>query len=457
MSDFKTNISENNKFILNRSNNQYKSNPTYKKIYQNPVKYQIKGNYKQNNTNSFILSNSKENEKNSKNDLNITPIEHELNQLNNTFPNQKQLENNIIEDISYKNNNIYNLRKRNFLNNFNDEIIKEYKSLTDENDEQLNELALNIKENEDKINQISKTMNLIAQNKNNDIDIGDEKNYLYQINDIEKIQQENITLKADSIILREDISNLVKLNDKYTQDLEKARNRIMELIDKNNELENDVNHKEYQKEKLNEIITRLKLYENQEVEYKIINNKTKHEVLNEVEHNVKIQKEINNKLINEKKILEEKIKLLMENNNDFNRNIIINNERDNKIMNELEEKIQKLENGVKNLNEENNILHINNSKMEKEIQMMNEEKNNYEIKYNRIKEEFDKLQFSFNNIYNKYQHMLMANNKKSIKREILKRNKSERKMKTNKNLINELYNKVQILKSKVKNERNLEN
>ena len=95
--------------------------------------------------------------------------------------------------------------------------------------------------------------------------------------------------------------------------------------------------------------------------------------------------------------------------------------------------------------------------MEKEIQMMNEEKNNYEIKYNRIKEEFDKLQFSFNNIYNKYQHMLMANNKKSIKREILKRNKSERKMKTNKNLINELYNKVQILKSKVKNERNLEN
>ena len=112
----------------------------------------------------------------------------------------------------------------------------------------------------------------------------------------------------------------------------------------------------------------------------------------------------------------------MENNNDINRNIIINNEREQKNMNELEEKIQKLENGIKNLNEENNILHINNSKMEKEIQMMNEEKNNYEIKYNRIKEEFDELQFSFNNIYNKYQHMLMENNKKSIKREILKRN-----------------------------------
>ena len=455
MSEFKNNISENNKFHLNRNNNQLKSNPFYKKIYQNPLKSQMKDNYIHNNTNSFIHSNSKE--KYSKKDLNITQIEQDLNQLNNTFPNQKQLENNIIEDISYKNNNTNNLRKRNFLNNFNAEIIKEYKSLTDENDEQLNELALNIKENEDKINQISKTMNLIVQNKNNDIDIGETKNFLCQINDIEKIQQENITLKADSIILREDISHLVKLNDKYTQDLEKARNKIMELIDKNNELENDVKHKEYQKEKLNEIITRLKLYENQDVEYKIINNKTKDEVLNEIEHNVKIQKDINNKLIKDKKILEEKIKLLIEDNNDINRNIIINNERENKIMNELEEKIQKLENGIKNLNEENNILYLNNSKLERELEMMNEEKNSYEVKYNKIKEDFDKLQFNFNNIYNKYHHILIDFNKKKKKREILKRNKSETKMKANKTLINELYNKIQILKSKVKKERNLEN
>ena len=157
-----------------------------------------------------------------------------------------------------------------------------------------------------------------------------------------------------------------------------------------------------------------------------------------------------------KKILEEKIKLLIEDNNDINRNIIINNERENKIMNELEEKIQKLEKGIKNLNEENNILYMNNSKMEKEIQIINEEKNSYEIKYNNIKEEFDKLQFSFNNIYNKYQHMLIDSQKKSVKREILKRNKSEKKMKTNKTLINELYNKIQILKTKVKNDRNIE-
>ena len=458
MSEIKNDISEKHKLQLNRNNNEFNSNPTYPNIFQNPIKHHNNANYIPNNSYSFIQShsNSKENQNYSKKELNITSIEPELLLLNNTFPNQQQLENNINEDISCKYNNTYNIVKRNSLNNFKDEIIREYKSLTDDNDEQLNELALNIKENENKINQITKTMNLIMQSKNNDMDIENEK-YFIQINDIEKIQQENITLKADSIILREDISNLVKLNDKYTQDLENARNKIMDLIERNNELENDINHKEYQKEKLNEILTRLKLYENQDVEYKIINNKTKEEVLIEVEHNIKIQKEANNKLIKDKKILEEKIKLLIENNNDINRNISINNERENKIMNELEEKLQKLEKGIQLLNDENKILYINNSKMEKEIQNINESKNNYEIEYNKIKAEFDKLQFSFNNLYKKYQHMLIESNKKSVKKEILKRNKSERKLKANKSLINELYNKIQILKSKVKNDRKLEN
>ena len=86
---------------------------------------------------------------------------------------------------------------------------------------------------------------------------------------MEKIKQENITLKADSIIYREDISNLVQSNDKLTQDLENARKKIMELIEKNNEIEKEINHKENQIGKLNEILIRLRLYENQDYEFKI--------------------------------------------------------------------------------------------------------------------------------------------------------------------------------------------
>ena len=197
----------------------------------------------------------------------------------------------------------------------------------------------------------------------------------------------------------------------------------MELIDKNNEIENEINHKEYQLDKLKEILARLRLYENQEVEYKIKNNKTKDEVLYEIEYNVKMAKNENNKLINDKKILEEKIQDLIENKNDASRKNIINNERENKIINELEEKIKILEKGIMNMNDENNLLNINNSKMEKEMEVLYSEKNNYEAKYNKKKEEFEILQYNYNNLYNKYKNILIESNTKLVKKEILKRNK----------------------------------
>ena len=459
MSKFKYNdqnfTSYKENLLLNENNNPYQSYFTCQNIYQNPLNIQYNSN---NNQKNIDINPKNFNQKNVKNNLNITPIEPELMPLNYTFPNQLSIENNIYNDISEK-----HLIKNNSSNYIKDEIIKEYKSLSEDNDKQLNEIAINIKENEDKIDNMAKTMNLILSKKNeeNIIDskrnIIDSKSLFSQVNDIEKFQQENITLKADSIIFREDISSLVQSNDKYTQDLEIARKKIMELIDKCNEIEKEVNHKEFQIDKLNEILARLRLYENQDVEFKIINNKSKDEVLHEIEYKVKIGKDENNKLIQDKKILEEKIQNLIENKDDFNRNNIINNERENKIINELEEKIRILEKGIINLNEQNNMLNINNAKMEKELENLYADRNNYEEKYNKEKEEFEKLQYSYNNLYNKYQHVLIESNKKIVKREILKRNKSQKNLKKNKSVINELDNKIQILKSKVKNDRNIEN
>ena len=103
-----------------------------------------------------------------------------------------------------------------------------------------------------------------------------------------------------------------------------------------------------------------------------------------------------------------------------------------------------------NLNDQNNILNINNTKMEKELENLYADKKNYEEKYIKEKEEFEKLQLSYNNLYNKYHHVLIESNKKIVKKEIIKRNKSEKNLKKNKSVINELYNKIQILKTKVK-------
>ena len=436
------------KLLLNENNNQYQSYFTCQNIYQNPLNNQLNSNNDQKN--NLNITPKIFNQRSANNNLNITPIEPELTPLNYTFPNQLPIENNIYNDISEK-----HMIKNKSSNNIKDEILKEYKSLSEDNDDQLNEIAINIKENEDKIDNMAKRMNLLINQKKEE-NIIDAKSLFSQVNDIEKLQQENITLKADSIIFREDISNLVQSNEKYTQDLEIARKKIMELIDKCNEIEKEINHKEFQIDKLNEILARLRLYENQDVEFKIINNKSKDEVLHEIEYNVKIGKDENNKLIKDKKILEEKIQNLIENKNDFNRNNIINNERENKIINELEEKVRILEKGIMNLNDQNNILNINNTKMEKELENLYANKKNYEEKYNKEKEEFEKLQLSYNNLYNKYHHVLIESNKKIVKKEIIKRNKSEKNLKKNKSVINELYNKIQILKTKVKNDRNIE-
>ena len=436
------------KLLLNENNNQYQSYFTCQNIYQNPLNNQPNSNNDQKN--NLNITPKIFNQRSANNNLNITPIEPELTPLNYTFPNQLPIENNIYNDISEK-----HMIKNKSSNNIKDEILKEYKSLSEDNDDQLNEIAINIKENEDKIDNMAKRMNLLINQKKEE-NIIDAKSLFSQVNDIEKLQQENITLKADSIIFREDISNLVQSNEKYTQDLEIARKKIMELIDKCNEIEKEINHKEFQIDKLNEILARLRLYENQDVEFKIINNKSKDEVLHEFEYNVKIGKDENNKLIKDKKILEEKIQNLIENKNDFNRNNIINNERENKIINELEEKVRILEKGIMNLNDQNNILNINNTKMEKQLENLYADKKNYEEKYNKEKEEFEKLQLSYNNLYNKYHHVLIESNKKIVKKEIIKRNKSEKNLKKNKSVINELYNKIQILKTKVKNDRNIE-
>ena len=452
-------IPNNEQIQLNENNIHFKSNSIFQDAYHNPLKGKIKTGYKTYNTYSCMesFSNKKLDKNFSNNNLNITPINQEIFQLNNTFPNQKQEENNIYNNIHDDNNNSFNYNiKNNSSNKINDEIVKEYKSLTSDNDEQINELALNIKENENKINQIKNKINKIIQKKT-DEDLIDTNNLFSQINDIEKLQQENIILKADSVIFREDISSLIESNNKYNKDLEIARKKIMELIDRNNGLEKEINHKEYQKEKLNEILTRLRLYENQDVEYKIRNNKSKDEVLHEMEYNVKIRKDENKKLIQDKKILEEKIKDLIENKNDNYRNNIINNEKENKIINNLEEKVQILEKGIKDLNDENNMLNIQNTKMEKELEKLCSVKDNHETKYNKMKDEFEKLQYNYNNLYNKYQRMLIESNRILAKRKMLKKNKSEKSLKNNKIAINELYNKIQILRAKVKSERNMEN
>lgn len=426
----------------------------YQKIYQNPKNIYQKKEIMINNP-SCITQSLAQKIIQRNNNLNITPITNDQNviNLNNTCPNNNIIMGNSINNNSYinKSNHTADINS----NNMKYIINKEYESLSDDN-EKLNELAKNIKENEDKVDQMNKTMNEIIQSKNKNEEVNDLRSFYTHINDIEKIQQENITLKADSLIYREDITHLVELNNKCTEELEISRKKILDLISRNNDIEKDINHKDYQINKLNEIITRLRLYENPDMEYKVKNNKTKEEVLHEMEYDLKNIDEENNKINNEKKILQEKIKDIIDNKNELNRNIILNNEQNNKMINDMDEKIQLLEREINGLSNENNLLNINNQKIEKEMEKIYIERNNYEDKYNKKKEEYDKLQNNYNNLNRKYQQLLYDNNRNLIMEQNKKNNNEKKIKKVNKDAINELFNKIQILKSKVKNERDIE-
>ena len=461
-------ISDNEIFQQEEGNIQTDPIINYQNIYQNPIELNL---YDNKNSRSQKISKKDLIKKNphyitqslakkiiqeNNNNLNITPINQDISNLTYSSPDKNQFIPNNNNNSFININRSHNTVGINSYNNINYDINKEYESLSDDN-EKLNELAKNIKENENKIKKMNKTMNEILLQKNKKEEIDNTKSFIIkQINDKEKIKQENITLKVDSIIYREDINKLVELNNKYSEELEISRKKILDLISRNNDIEKDISHKDFQINKLNEIIARLRLYENPDMDYKIRNNKTKEEILHEIEFNIKTCNEENNKLNNEKKIIQEKIKDIIENKNNLNRNILIKNENNNKMINKMDEKIQKLEKEINDLAKENNLLYINNQKSEKEMEKLFIEKNNIEKKYNNKKEEFDKLQNDYNNLSKKYQQLLYENNRNIIKYKNKKNDTKNKSKKTSKDAINEMYNKIQILKTKVQKERDIE-
>ena len=121
----------------------------------------------------------------------------------------------------------------------------------------------------------------------------------------------------------------------------------------------------------------------------------------------------------------------------------------------MEEKIKILEKEINDLSNENNLLDANNQRNEKEIEKLFNERNNIENKYNKKKDEFDKLQKDFNILSKRYQQLIYQNNRNIIMEQNIKNNKNRVK-KLNEDAINEMYNKIQILKSQVKQERDIE-
>lgn len=329
----------------------------------------------------------------------------------------------------------------------------------------LKEISKNNRENEIKISRVNQTMIDLINSKKEDLN--NTRSYLTQMNEIEKLQQENAMLKADSLIYREDLTHLNAVNKKLSEEYEIVKNKIKGHLSKIDENEKILMSKNYEINQLTETISNLNITErtncnNTSLLYKLNTNRNKDQLIYEINFNIKNLNNEKLKIEVEKKILEEKYNSLLDDKekaekNDENYNINTSN-----LLNNFDAKIQKLQFEIENLSKKNHELKIYNQKYNNNIIALNKEKEELQNKYDNKKEQCAQLEKDYKNLEMKFNQLLYDRQKRSYIMENLmkdkqrtkeKENKIRKKQNEKKEVINDLYNKIQMLKLKVQTER----
>ena len=376
-----------------------------------------------------------------------------------------------ISDLSKSNNYSSLLEPNNTYTSFNafqekiiykkpqlNNNIEINKNKEEENNIIINDLKENIKQNEYKIEGVNKAMEEIIKNENENKDIS--KEYYNQINELEKIQQENLTLKTDSIIYREDILHLSEINKKLKIEFDLAQKKIFDLISKAENSNLILNNKNYEIAQLTEVISNIKLNNSTETMKKIKNNKTIEQKIFEYEFELDGLNKEKIKLETEIKNLEEKYNLLFEEKTK-------NEQEEEFYKNQINENILDLETKVKNLGNQMNELSIINKELklknqnyENEINLIKNEKNDFFDKYNNEKEKLNELENEFKNLENKYGQLLYDIKKRDMEKENNKIQENKNiKLKSRRSskqiIVNDLFNKIKELKKNIQSEREI--
>ena len=355
---------------------------------------------------------------------------------------------------NYKSNTIQSniIYKKPSLNNNNSEIY-----YPEENKIMMNLMKENIKQNESKLEKMNKTMQDIFLKQNKDKNLS--KEYYSQINELEKIKQENLSLRADFIIFREDILHLSEINRKLKLEFDFAKKKIFNLISNCENSNQILNNKNYEIAQLAEEISNIHLSNSDETMRKIKNNKTKEQQIYEYDFELNI---LNNEKIKfeiEIKNLEEKYKNMSEekNKNEKEEEFYTNRIKEN--INGLEDKIKYLGEKMNQLVMINKELLLKNHEYENSINILKNEKKIFMDKYNQKEEQFNDLQNNLKILENKYSEILFNIKKSNNEKENEKKQKiKNKKMKSSKQLIvNDLFNKIKELKENIKIEKTFNN
>ena len=402
---------------------------------------------------------SRENEnKFSKNNIYKKQIKFESNKTY-SYPDISQYNNNIdnindqnihnLTSNTFQNNIIY--KKPSILGSINNQNIEENKN-NNINNNIINEIRQNIKQNESKLDKMNKTMQEIYIRQNNDEqnmtnESKEYREYFTQMNELEKIQQENLTLKSDTIIYREDIIHLSEINKKLKSELDLAQKKIFNLISKGENINQILTNKNYEISLLTENITNIKLANSGEIREKIGNNKTKEQKIFEGEFELNGLNNEKIKLETEIKNLEEKYNELLDEKNKKEKEEEFYQNHINENISELDSKIKKMEAHMDELSNINKELKLKNQKYENIINILKKEKNIFYDKYSQKQAQFNELKNEFKKLEDKYSQILYDTQKRNFKEENEKNqeiiNSKPKKRKSSKQIIvNNYINKI---------------
>ena len=407
----KDNSEEEIKSIKDRIRKKYKSPPrqnnninqqNYNEIkpYEHIPSYQIKNDNQKNINSSFVKINNSYNEFNESSHM-TNPQELKIKELENKVK--------FLEEKSF------------------------------ENTQRLEE----IRTNKDNLNATLNTNN----NNNNNINYPNNNVTISYLPDaeVEKIKQEQATLKSDNIIFREDINRLTDLNRHLENELIEQRNRNIELANDNEQILQEKNKLEKELKTALETIEKNKLKETSLEQYYnerlMLQNR-----MRDNESELRKTQEEKSKYEIDFKVLQTRFNELQIKDEKLNQEYTESKKKHDEEINKIEEKIEILMKEIEKLQKENGNLRLDNEKKINDINNITIQRDNFKEKFDEEKKRNELLIGRIGEIENEFRLLQNDKNEEMMNKyrnEEIKKNRNETKNK----IISELQSRIQNYKN----------
>lgn len=272
--------------------------------------------------------------------------------------------------------------------------------------------------------------------------------------DFDKIIQENIILKSDNLLFKEDINHLSEINKTLSNELNAAKQQILTLINQNASYQKEIANKLATINQLNETIDKMNIVSSKKST--TIGRQIKQNLEEKIYYLNKNNKELNNELVKantENKVLKEQIEELKKDNDKHKKYHDISASKEKEQMSILEDKVLFMENQLNDISKENNELRILDDKNRKEIEILQKEKENIQNKYENKKEEYNQLILKYNQLDKQAKEYQLA--KISIENaHKLKEEDIVFKQNNKKQIISDLQSKIKQYQNELRKKRN---